>query len=53
MTHLGFLVTIVLAASTSCAFAQERVEVRSINASVKLEEMIYGHLDPSPAQRQI
>ena len=31
-----------------------KMEVRSINASVKLEEMIYGHLRPSHrAQRQI
>jgi hypothetical protein len=42
--RLAVLTGISLAASASFSVAQERVEARSISASIKLEEVIYGHL---------
>ena len=44
MTHLGVLVAVVLAATASSSIAQPSVEARGITASIKLEEIVYGHL---------
>ena len=44
MTRLGFLITMVLAATAGSCLAQESVEARRLSASIKLEEVIYGHL---------
>jgi len=44
MTRLALLMFLIVASTASRAIAQHPVEARGITPSIKLEEVLYGHL---------